>query len=289
MTFDSTFTNNNDNSNSSLRKKVVVGGAIALLLGVATYSSNGASNGIASSKNLLRSNQGTATETDLCPLIESQMRAGIGNINDALAALENPLVLGQDAAFTQKDVPLDDKGCKGDITITVSKGWGLNGAKIGFDQQTCAFDSGTLKGTWELLTSSPMIFVAARVSTKSTNCDIDKSASVFIKIKQPILSAIASVSVDVDVGKKPIVIEEVKLDEVVVGFDQAEFDLEPGGSYVFTPAEGAALNKFIQDTRLPLVNKFIAARLPTTIKPSDVATPAAARRALEAWWELDFC
>jgi len=39
--FDSTFTNDNSNNNNSLRKKIVVGGALALLLGVATYSSNG--------------------------------------------------------------------------------------------------------------------------------------------------------------------------------------------------------------------------------------------------------
>ena len=40
MTFDSTFTSSNNNNNdNSLRKKVVVGGAIALLLGVASYSS----------------------------------------------------------------------------------------------------------------------------------------------------------------------------------------------------------------------------------------------------------
>merc|ERR1719162_2782920 len=83
MTFDSTFTNNNDTS-TSLRKKMVVGGAIALLLGVATYSSNGASNvgdrrrdkdrmitrppigGFrGGGKNLLRSTQGTATDTDV--------------------------------------------------------------------------------------------------------------------------------------------------------------------------------------------------------------------------------
>jgi len=36
-----TFTNNTDKNNSSLHKKIVVGGAIALLLGIASYSSNG--------------------------------------------------------------------------------------------------------------------------------------------------------------------------------------------------------------------------------------------------------
>jgi len=55
--FDSTF-NNNNNNNNSLRKKIVVGGALALLLGVATYSSNGAM------KNLLRSNQNKLNEND---------------------------------------------------------------------------------------------------------------------------------------------------------------------------------------------------------------------------------
>jgi len=46
MTFDSTFTgNSNSDNNNSLRKKVVIGGAIAFLLGIASYSSNGATNG----------------------------------------------------------------------------------------------------------------------------------------------------------------------------------------------------------------------------------------------------
>merc|ERR1719162_757172 len=43
MTFDTTFTRNSDNNDNttSLWKKIIVGGAIALLLGVASYSSNG--------------------------------------------------------------------------------------------------------------------------------------------------------------------------------------------------------------------------------------------------------
>ena len=270
MTFDSTFTSNNDTT--SLRKKIVVGGAIALLLGVATYSSNGRSPEDrfvpASKKNLLRSTQGT--ETDLCPHIESQVQGAIGNINDALAQSEDPLVLEQDAEFTKKDVPLDDSGCKGDITITISKGAsvsGLSDTKIGFDQKECSFDSGTLKGTWILLTSSPSITVEATVTTKATNCDIDKSGSVTITVLQPILSSMASASVDV--GSKSVVIEEVKLDEVVVGFDQAGIDLVPGGSHNFTPAEGAAINKYFKDIVLPKVNGLIAAQLPKTIKASE--------------------
>jgi len=299
MTFDSTFTSNNDTT--SLRKKIVVGGAIALLLGVATYSSNGASNvgdrrrevrfprpppgGFrGGGKNLLRSTQ--STETDLCPLIESQVQGAIGNINDALAQSEDPLVLGQDTVVFQKaDVLLDDKGCRGDITITVAKGAsvsGLSDTKIGFDQKECSFDSGTLKGQWILLASSPSIAVEATVTTKATNCDIDKSGSVTITVLQPILSSMASASVDV--GSKSVVIEEVKLDEVVVGFDQAGIDLVPGGSHNFTPAEGLAINKFIKDTALPKVNGLIADRLPKTINASDFASPEGVQALWDIFW-----
>merc|ERR1712238_500816 len=99
------------------------------------------------------------------------------------------------------------------------------------------------KGQWILLASSPSIAVEATVSTKA--------------------------SASVDVGSKSVVIEEVKLDEVVVGFDQAGIDLVPGGSYNFTPAEGAAINKYFKDIVLPKVNGLIAAQLPKTIKASE--------------------
>mmetsp|Transcript_11200 Transcript_11200/g.12782 ORF Transcript_11200/g.12782 Transcript_11200/m.12782 type:complete len:196 (-) Transcript_11200:281-868(-) len=80
--FDMTFTNNTDKNNSSLHKKIVVGGALALLLGVATYSSNGATKSDSIFyKNLLRSNQ------DTCPYFDV---SGLPNLDKfCTCAVEN--------------------------------------------------------------------------------------------------------------------------------------------------------------------------------------------------------
>ena len=84
--------------------------------------------------------------------------------------------------------------------------------------------------------SSPSIAVEATVSTKATNCDIDKSGSVIIMVLQPILSSMASLKAEVNVRSQSVNIEKVSLDEVVVGFNQAQIDLVSGGSHNFTQA-----------------------------------------------------
>ena len=298
MTFDSTFTNNSNNDTTSLRKKMVVGGAIALLLGVATYSSNGASN-VGDKhlkmrvKNLLRSTQGTATETDVgfaCSTIENQVDGVIANINQELAALENPLTLEQDTVVFQKeDVPLDDKGCRGDITITVAQGAsvsGLSDTTIKFTEQECQLSwRGSLKGTWELSSSSSAYDVEATVTTKATNCEIDTSGSVTITVQQPTSSATASVKAGVYlIGGPSAVIEEVKLDEVVVGFDEAFVKITPSDGHSYAPAEAAAITKAINKNLVPQVNAFIAKRNPTTITPADVNTPENASKFIKEWF-----
>merc|ERR1712194_948778 len=232
------------------------------------------SNGIASTKNLLRSTQGTHTatftDTDVafaCGAITTQVGAAIGNINDELAALDDPLILEQDAVFEKKDVPLNDKGCRGDVTITVSKGAsvsGLSDTTLGFTEQDCNFNSfrGSLSGTWTLSGSSSAYLVDATVTTKATNCDIDNTGSATISVKQPTSSAKASVGAT---------IQTVSVDEVMLGFDGADVVLTPPGEgKSYSSAEAAAITDAINTHVVPEVNKFIAARLPTTIKPSDV-------------------
>jgi len=291
MTFDSTFTSNsNDNSNNSLRKKVVVGGAMALLLGVATYSSNGTSNGWG--KNLLRSTQGThiatLTDTDValaCSTIKTQVDAALGTINEELAALDKYLFLKQDAVFQQKDVPLNDKGCRGDITITVAQGASVSGLRdttLAVTEQDCAFNLLTqaLTGKWILWGSSSLIWVDATVTTKATNCDIDNSVSVTITVPKPTVSASASVAARVSLSPLEATIQTVSVDEVTVGFASASVRLSPPmtvTSYPFYEAHAItdAINKHV----VPEVNKFIAERMPTTINASNVATPKEIRAA----------
>jgi len=277
----------------------VVGGAIALLLGVATYSSNGTSNGRwrHHSINLLRSTQGThtatLTDTDVafaCGAITTQVGAAIGNINDQLAALDDPLTLSKDAVFEKKDVPLNDKGCRGDVTITVSKGAsvsGLSDTTLGFTEQDCNFNSfrGSLSGTWTLSGSSSAYLVDATVTTKATNCDIDNSGSATISVNQPTSSAKASVGARVSLFPLGATIQTVSVDEVMLGFDGADVVLTPPGEgKSYSSAEAAAITDAINTHVVPEVNKFIAARLPTTIKPSDVDTPEKAQKFIRNWF-----
>jgi len=295
MTFDSTFTNNSDN-NISLRKKVVVGGAITLLLGVASYSSNGASNGVSKFPpvwNLLRSNHGPEVSFG-CAIVTNQVQSAIANLDKELAMLDDPLVLEKDAVFTKEDVQLDKTGCKGDITITVSKGASVSGlasTDIELNEKACSFQTSrtVLTGQWELSATSPEFEVDATVTTKATNCDIDKSGSVTIKVLSPTVSVTAGLTVDSKLifshgGVNPnpsVVIDKMSLDAVTFGFGQAEIDLVPGGGHTYAPSEGEAITAFINDNVLPKVNEFFAVRLPKAITRDDVSSPEAIHALLE--------
>jgi len=297
MTFDSTFTrDDNNNNNNSLRKKIVVGGAIALLLGVATYSSNGATKD--PRYNLLRSNQGTVSDADVgigCALIKTEVEDLIGNIDEQLALMPDPLVLEQDYVFTRKNVPLNDKGgklgCMGDITITVSKGAsvsGLSQTNVEFNEESCkfrAFPRQTITGVWELSKSSPAFELDATVAAKATNCDIEKGGSVVIKVMDPSSSATAGFSASFNLFTQTATITAASLNDVEVGFGSVEIDLNPGGSSDYGPDEAAAITEMINDSVLPDINTGLAKRMPTVIAVSDLSTPEKAKAWLEKWWK----
>eukprot|EP00751_Fragilariopsis_kerguelensis_P013011 CAMPEP_0170776846 /NCGR_PEP_ID=MMETSP0733-20121128/11417_1 /TAXON_ID=186038 /ORGANISM="Fragilariopsis kerguelensis, Strain L26-C5" /LENGTH=296 /DNA_ID=CAMNT_0011119913 /DNA_START=111 /DNA_END=1001 /DNA_ORIENTATION=- len=292
--FDSTFTsdNNNNNNNNSLRKKIVVGGTLALLLGVATYSSNGSTRVVR--LNLLRSNQGTVSEAEVgfgCNLIKSTVETAIGQLDAQLAELPDPLDLDQDYVWTRKDTVLDKKGCKGDITITVSKGaslFGLSQTNLEFNEESCrfrAFPRQSITGVWELSASSPSLEFDATVSAKATNCDIDKSGSAVIKVEGPRSSATAGLSVGVNLFTQTATITAVSLNDVEVGFGSAEIKLTPGGDFKYTPDEAGAITDMLNEKLLPDINTYLAERMPTSISPKDVSSPENIRAFLEKWFK----
>mmetsp|Transcript_13114 Transcript_13114/g.14570 ORF Transcript_13114/g.14570 Transcript_13114/m.14570 type:complete len:295 (+) Transcript_13114:108-992(+) len=290
--FDATFTNdNNSNNNNSLRKKIVVGGALALLLGVATYSSNGSTRVIR--LNLLRSNQGTVSEAEVgfgCNLIKSTVETAIGQLDAQLAELPDPLDLDQDYVWTRKDTVLDKEGCKGDITITVSKGAsvsGLSQTNLEFNEESCSFNPfrTSITGVWELSKSSPSFELDATVTAKATNCDIDKSGSAVIKVEGPRSSATAGLSVGVNLFTQTATITAVSLNDVEVGFGSAEIKLTPGGDFKYTPDEAGAITEMLNEKVLPDINTYLAERMPTSISPEDVSSPENIRAFLEKWFK----
>jgi len=270
-----------------------VGGALALLLGVATYSSNGSTRIIR--LNLLRSNQGTVSDTDVgigCALIKTEVEDLIGYVDKQLEMLPDPLVLEQDYVFTRKNVPLNDKGgklgCMGDITITVSKGAsvsGLSQTNLEFNEESCRFSPGLfnqrISGVWELQASSPSFEFDATVTAKATNCDINKGGSAVIKVEGPSSSATAGLSAGINLLTRAATITAVSVNDVEVEFGSAEIDLTPGGSHNYSPAEAAAITEMLNEEVLPAINEGLAKRMPISLSPDDFSTPEKARAFLE--------
>eukprot|EP00751_Fragilariopsis_kerguelensis_P011267 CAMPEP_0170763762 /NCGR_PEP_ID=MMETSP0733-20121128/3588_1 /TAXON_ID=186038 /ORGANISM="Fragilariopsis kerguelensis, Strain L26-C5" /LENGTH=305 /DNA_ID=CAMNT_0011104255 /DNA_START=84 /DNA_END=1001 /DNA_ORIENTATION=- len=294
--FDSTFTNDNSNNNNSLRKKIVVGGALALLLGVATYSSRGgATKPRPGYFSLLRSNQGTVSEAEVligCALIKTTVEDAIGQLDEQLAELPDPLVLDKDYVWTKKNVPLNDNGggklgCRGDITITVASGAsvsGLSQTNLEFNEESCrfrAFPRTTISGVWELSASSPSFELDAMVTAKATNCDINKGGSAVIKVEGPSSSATAGLSAGINLLTRAATITAVSVNDVEVEFGSAEIDLTPGGSHNYSPAEAAAITEMLNEEVLPAINEGLAKRMPISLSPDDFSTPEKARAFLE--------
>lgn len=285
--FDSTFTNHSDNNNNSLRKKIVVGGAIALLLGIASYSSNGSSARMGVRKNLLRSNQGTDTDLGFgCSAVTNAAQSAIAELHEQITLLDDPLVLDQDYVWSKKDTVLDKTGCKGDITITVAKGASVEGLSQGtleLNQQSCSFSLFQTKitGVWELSASNPGFELDATVTTQATNCDIDKSASITITVVGPTASATAGLTVNANLITPSAIFEKVSLKDVEVGFGSAVIDVVPGGQHHYGADEAAVITEMINDNVVPAVNGFFSDRLPTTVTGDDLSTPEKA----QAWLE----
>jgi len=192
---------------------------------------------------------------------------------------------------------LNDKGCMGDVTVTVAQGASVSGLRdttIAFTEQECSFPvpfHTTVRkfdGQWELSSSSPSIDVEATVTTKATNCEIDITDSVTITVQKLTTSAMVSVdATHVNLDEQSADITTVRLDEVTVGFEQAYVKITPnpdeeGKSYA--PGEAALITQALNEQLVPEINGFIVIRMPTKITLADVATPEKAREFIQDWF-----
>merc|ERR1711865_541349 len=162
---------------------------------------------------------------------------------------------------------------------------GLRDTTLAFSEQACSLNLFlALAGTWTLSSESPEYAVDATVSTKATNCDIDNSGSVTITVQKPTSSAKASVKASVSLSPLGATIQEVTLDEVMVGFVGADVKLTPGEGKSYSKAEADAITDAINTHVVPKVNEFIAKRNPTPIKASDINTPEKASQFIKNWF-----
>merc|ERR1712028_170302 len=103
-------------------------------------------------------------------------------------------------------------------------------------------------------------------------------------VQKPTSSAKASVKASVSVSPLGATIQEVTLDEVMVGFVGADVKLTPGEGKSYSKAEADAITDAINKHVVPEVNKFIADRNPTSIALSDINTPEKAQKFILAWF-----
>jgi len=261
--FDSNFvsTSSDNNNDSSLRKKIIVAGAIALLFGVVSYS--GGTTTTTSSSSLLRSNQGT--ENLICKKIISVAQTTITELEAELKKADQPFVLDEDKSFTRKNVKLDTKGCVGDITMTLDQGAeasGFGATSLELDEMSCSAGLSSFTGKWEVKASdaSSTFAVAATVSAKSTNCDIDSTESIKISLTDPTFAAVVSLR-----ASFTGTIKSLSVEKVVGTFEQAETYFGPGTGKDYPSTEADVITDMVNTEVLPKLNTFIATKLPFEI------------------------